>query len=420
MVSFVITIIKLIIILCLVATIHEFGHFIIAKACKMGVDEFSIGFGPLIIQRKFKGTMYSLRWLPFGGYCAIEGEEGTSNSPTSFANKNVFQKVIVLLAGATFNAILATIIFLSVALSYDTYTTNITGLSENSVLIGSGIEVGDTILSINGKRVRLQGDLLNQAFATDSDNTTTNIEYMHNGEKKETVVNNAIKDIGYIGVAFKINEDGSDVTNEIDMVASGSAAVSAGLKSGDKIISVNDIETKNSSDVIKLIRELPNQDVKLLINRDGKDEEIIVNPISKKYFDLGIISTSKEKTTFKLAGVSAIANIKQIVGSYVDLFRGKVGIKDMSGIVGIGEVVSRTSSFIEFLNLLGIISLAVGVANVMPFPPLDGGKIVIVVCEAITRKKLSEKAEMTISYIGFALLIALTIFVTFNDIMRII
>lgn len=92
----------------------------------------------------------------------------------------------------------------------------------------------------------------------------------------------------------------------------------------------------------------------------------------------------------------------------------------MSGIVGIGEVVSKTSGILEFLNLMGIISLAIGVANIMPFPPLDGGKIVIVIGEAITRKKLPIKAEAIISYIGFGLLIALTLVVTYNDIIRII
>lgn len=418
MIAFIITIIKLIIILCLVATVHEFGHFIIAKLFKIGVDEFSIGFGPLIVQRKFKGTMYSLRWLPFGGYCAIEGEEGDSNSPTSFANKNVFQKVLVLLAGATFNAILAIVIFVSVALCFDTYTTNITGLRDDSVLKSAGVEIGDTIYSINGRRVRLQADLADQSYTDSPDKTE--VVYIHNGEKKSVILDNAVKDIGYIGVSFKISEDNTYVTNEIDMVASGSSAVESGLKSGDKILSVNDTKTNNSSDVIYKIRSLPNQEAKLKIEREGKEQEITITPITKKYFDLGIETTSKEKTTLPLAWVSAFNNVEDIVGSYVDLFKGKVGVKDMSGIVGIGEVVSKTSGFIEFLNLLGIISLAVGVANVMPFPPLDGGKIVIVVGEAIIRKKISAKTEAIISYIGFGLLIALTIFVTYNDIIRII
>ena len=215
-------------------------------------------------------------------------------------------------------------------------------------------------------------------------------------------------------------EDGNSVTNEVNMVASGSAAVDSGIKAGDKIVSVNGVQTANSSDIISNIRKLPNQEVSLQIVRDGKNMDIKITPISKKYFDLQIASTQKEKTTISLACISAINNVSQIVGSYVDLFKGKVGIKDMSGIVGIGEVVSKTSGFLEFLNLLGIISLAVGVANLMPFPPLDGGKVVIVVCEAIFRKKMSEKVEATISYIGFAFLIGLTVIVTFNDIVRII
>ena len=115
-----------------------------------------------------------------------------------------------------------------------------------------------------------------------------------------------------------------------------------------------------------------------------------------------------------------VSDVSKIIGPYVDLFKGKVGINDMSGIVGIGEVVSKTSGIISFLNLMAIISLAVGVANIMPFPPLDGGKVVIVLFETITRKKISEKVEAIISYIGFGLLILLTIFVTYKDIIRII
>ena len=418
MISLIITIIKLLIILCLVATVHEFGHFIIAKLFKMGVDEFSIGFGPLIVQKKFKGTMYSLRWIPLGGYCAIEGEEGSSDSPTSFANKNVFQKLLVLVAGATFNAILAIVIFVSIGFAYDTYTTKITGLKENSILEQSGVSVGDTIVSINGKKVNLQSDLLDQTFAENESDVV--VEYMHEGEIKTTTVKNAVKDIGYIGVAFEISEDNTDVTNKINMVASGGAAVEAGLKAGDRILSVNGESTSNSSDVITKIRNLPNQEVTLKIDRDGEVKDIKVTPTSKRYFDLEITATEKVNTTLKLACISAVDNVSQIVGSYVDLFKGKVGVKDMSGIVGIGEVVSKTTGFIEFLNLMGIISLAVGVANVMPFPPLDGGKMVIVTCEAITRKKLSAKAEAIISYIGFAFLIGLTLIVTYNDIIRIL
>ena len=98
---FIIAIIKLIIILGVVTTIHEFGHFLFSKLFKIGVNEFAIGFGPVIFQKKYKDTMYSLRAIPLGGFCAIEGEDGESDKEDSFAKKNVFQKIIVLVAGAT-------------------------------------------------------------------------------------------------------------------------------------------------------------------------------------------------------------------------------------------------------------------------------------------------------------------------------
>lgn len=414
---FILAIIKLIIILGVVTTIHEFGHFIFSKLFKIGVNEFAIGFGPVIFQKKYKDTMYSLRAIPLGGYCAIEGEEGESEKENSFGKKNVFQKIIVLVAGATFNAILACIIFVMIAYITPTYTTTITALQENSVLKEAGIVPGDTIVSIDGKKVNLQSELVKQNYNLDDSNVV--IEYIRDGKLNEVTVENAVKDIGYIGVSFKISEDGTSVTNEIDMVASGGVAVESGLKAGDKIISLNGNKTNNSTDIILAVREFAGKEVTLQVERNNEVLDIKLVPDSKRLFDLGIYSTEQVKTTIPLAFISAFDNAKTIVGSYVDLFKGKVGIKDMSGIVGIGEVVYKTQGVLEFFNLMAIISLAVGVANLLPFPPLDGGKIVIVTCEAIVRKKLPENVEAIISYVGFALLILLTIVVTYNDIIRI-
>ena len=414
---FILAIIKLIIILGVVTTIHEFGHFIFSKIFKIGVNEFAIGFGPVIFQKKYKDTMYSLRAIPLGGYCAIEGEEGESEKENSFGKKNVFQKIIVLVAGATFNAILACIIFVMIAYITPTYTTTITALQENSVLKEAGIVEGDTIVSIDGKKVNLQSELVKQNYNLDDSNVV--IEYIRDGKLNEVTVENAVKDIGYIGVSFKISEDGTSVTNEIDMVASGGVAVESGLKAGDKIISLNGNKTNNSTDIILAVREFAYKEVNLQVERNNEVLDIKLVPDSKRLFDLGIYSTEQVKTTIPLAFISAFDNAKTIVGSYVDLFKGKVGIKDMSGIVGIGEVVYKTQGILEFFNLMAIISLAVGVANLLPFPPLDGGKIVIVTCEAIVRKKLPENVEAIISYVGFGLLILLTIVVTYNDIIRI-
>lgn len=416
MLGFILVVVKLLIILGIVATIHEFGHFLFSKMFKVGVNEFSIGFGPKIVQKKFGETMYSLRCIPLGGYCAIEGEEGTSDKENSLQNKNLIQKVLILLMGAGFNAILAAIIFFFISFTSQTYTTKIESISSDSILYQAGIQSGDTINSINGKKVRTLSEVLN-FDVSDIKDGKIEIEYTRDNVLSKVTIENAVKKIGYLGITFNASGDSSNV---IDMVASGGKAFDAGLKAGDKIVSIASVPTNTSKEVVGEIIKYPNQEIEIVISRKGEEITKTVVPESKNSLSLGITSTIVEKTNLYYAFVNMGDKFKSIIGSYVDLFTGKVGIKDMSGIVGIGEIVSKSNGFLEFINLLGIISLAVGVANILPFPPLDGGKIVIVVIESIVRKKLSEKAEAIISYIGFGLLITLTIFVTYRDIIRII
>lgn len=417
MLSFLITVVKLLLIICAVATVHEFGHFFVSKLFKVQVNEFAIGFGPKIFQKKIGETMYSLRCIPFGGYCAIEGEDGNSESEHSFANISWYKKILILVAGVFMNAVLAIVIFLSIAFSYNTATTKITSFSENSVLEKAGVQIGDTINAINGKKTTILSDITNKDV---SYGESVTVEYLHNGELKSITLDNTVNKIGNIGIAFKVDEQTGSATNEINMVSGGGAAVKAGLKSEDKIIKIGEVQTNNAAEVISIIRDNAGKQLQITLDRKGEILTKEVTPTEKENFNLGIESTEVVSTNFKYAVCNMLSDVSNIIGSYVDLFKGKVGISDMSGIVGIGEVVSKTSGIISFLNLMAMISLAVGVANIMPFPPLDGGKVVIVLFETITRKKVSENVEAIISYIGFGLLILLTIFVTYKDIIRII
>ena len=430
MVSLLITILKLLVIILCVATIHEFGHFLASKCLKTGVDEFSIGFGPKIVQKKFKGTMYSLRWLPLGGYCAIEGEGGEESEDekdkekdskeipsTSYQARKWWEKIIILSMGVIFNFILATVVFLCVYMPGNVATTTIGQLDEDSVLIEAGLQDGDKIISINGKNVVLYSQIAN--YSLKSGVTDVKIEYEREGQVYTAEVKNAQTKEGKIGITFVQNEEGIN-TNEIELVGAGTPATKVGIKSGDIILSIDDVSTPDAKTIVEEIKNKAEQEIKVVVQRGEEIKEFTLTPEAKEVFDLGIRSVDTTKSNINYSFIETKENIKNIVGSYADLFTGKVSVSNMSGIVGIGEVVSKSSGILNFFYLMAMISMAVGVANILPFPPLDGGKIVIVLIEAITRKKVSEKVELIISYIGLGLLLALTLFVTVKDIIRII
>ena len=417
--TIILTIIKLIIVLGVVATIHEFGHFLFAKLFKMTVNEFSIGFGPKIVQKKHKGTMYSLRWIPLGGYVAIEGEEGNSKDENAFSNKAPWKRIVVLVAGVIFNAILATVIFLGVNLVTPTYSTQITDLDKNSVAYISGLRDGDRITKIGDKKTHIYQDI---ALYKDTTNKDVKVEYIRDNVKNTLVVKDAVKEIGYMGVYFdttKLDEQGNVLTY-VDMVEPGMPASKADIKSSDKIIKVNGEDVKFSEQIINIVSRNANNEIEVVVLRDGKEVSLKVTPKAQVTFSLGVMGFEVEDTTLKTSYYKSISTISQIASSYIDLFKGKVEMTQLSGIVGIGEVVSKTEGITDFLSMLGMISLAVGIANILPFPPLDGGKVVLVLIEWITKKKVSPKVETILSYIGLALLLALTVFVTINDIIRIV
>ena len=231
--ALVLTIIKLIIVLSVVATIHEFGHFLFAKLFKMTVNEFSIGFGPKIFSKEYKGTKYSLRWILFGGYVAIEGEEGDSEDDNAFNKKPCWQRIIVLVAGVLFNAILATVLFLGTNMVSPTFGTKISGIYENGAAYVAGLREGDVITKIEDKVTHIYQDV---ALYNKTDKKDVTVEYLRDGKTYKTLVKDAVKKIGYMGVYFeatKLDENGN-VLSYVQVVEPGMPAASK-IKAGDKI-----------------------------------------------------------------------------------------------------------------------------------------------------------------------------------------
>lgn len=255
MISFIINAIKIIFLLGFLILIHEGGHFTVAKLCKVRVNEFAIGFGKVIWQKQGKETKYSLRLIPLGGFCNMEGEDEESDAEGSFSKSSVWRRMAIVVAGATVNILFGILVYF--------------------ILV-----------------------------------STVGIQFLD--PAKDTILNRI-----YYGA-------------------------------------------KGTGEFIATI------------------------------FD-----------------------------SMKMLFSGGLQTDQMVGIVGISEVVVQTNGIINYLHLLAVISVSLGVTNLLPIPALDGGKILILLIEVIRRKPMKLETEAKIQLIGFSILMALTIFVTYNDILRI-
>ena len=337
-----ITIVAAIFVFGVVIFIHEFGHFITAKTNKICVLEFSIGMGPSLFSKQFGETLYSLRLLPIGGFCLMEGEEEESASPRAFNNAKTVVKLLVLVAGVTMNFILGLLLLGGLTIAQDRIpSTTIAGFYEQASTQASGLEVGDTIVSINGTRLLTADDIFYEMM------------WVKDGKCDMTVIRNGEK---------------------------------------TKLSNIQ-FQTEGSGDGLYAITL-----------------DFYVQPMIK--------------TPLSVLGYSArwaLSLVRQILRNLVQLITGVVPINQLSGPVGIISAIGEAASYgIEsVLILMAFISINLGVMNLLPFPALDGGKILITLIESVFHKKLGEKAEIALNIISFGIIILLMLFVTYNDILRI-
>lgn len=215
---------------------------------------------------------------------------------------------------------------------------------------------------------------------------------------------------------------GPYITNEVATTIEGYPAKEIGIQEGDKIIQINDEKINNFYDLNNALQK-NNKEIKVKVDRNGKILEYTTTAVqNNNSYYLGV-NLKQAEDTFINRCINGTIMTKDFLLSIVDnlkqLFSGNVGVDQMMGPVGISEVVSKTNGFREFVYMLALISISLGVTNLLPIPALDGGKILILIIEAIRRKPLKEKTEINIQLLGFSLLIALSLYVTYNDILRI-
>ncbi len=330
----------------LLVLVHEFGHFITAKMTGMRVDEFAIGFGPKIISRKFGETIYSLRAIPLGGFNDIAGMDPADNNAgeRGFCEKPVLSRMVVILAGATFNFILPIILFFAI---YSTLGEEkpspepiIGGIIQGMSAEKAGLKTGDVILGVDGQTVTTWKDFTDK---------------------------------------LKNVEAGKDIRLQ--------------YKRGEQISEVTVSPKYNEQEKRALV---------------GVQSVVIHEPKTiSEAFALAIDHT-KEITIAMLEGIASLFKEP----NQTENLAGPIGIIQMSG-----QVAER--GFIPLLNFAALLSINLGIVNLLPVPVLDGGHFVNLFIEAVRGKPLGAKAVAYTQRVGIALLLMLMLFATKNDLVRV-
>ena len=420
MFTVIINAIKIIFVLGFLVFIHEGGHFLIAKLCKVKVNEFSIGWGPAIFKKKGKETLYALRLIPLGGYVRLEGEDEESNDERSYSNASVPKRIAIILAGPVVNITFAILTyFILMAVVANNSSLVVKELIPNYAAESVGIQVEDEITKINGKKLYVKSDL--DRALKESNGEELEISIKRDGEEKNIKIKPTKIDYKYTGIYLRSAE--MKESNKVITVEANSVAERVGIQANDEIVKINGVEVKNQEEILKNINECEGTTFDITIKRGNEEKVINIEPEINHYYYLGVLFKPAENTFINNI-YYAIFDTKDFVISLFDnlkmLLTGGARINQFVGPVGISQVVVNTNKVKDFVNILALVSLSLGITNLLPIPALDGGKFVLLLIEAIRKKKLDERIEMSMGLISFALLIILSIYVTYNDILRIL
>ena len=415
MISFLIAAIKIIILLGFLILIHEAGHFTVAKLCKVKVNEFAIGFGPTIWKKQGRETKYALRLIPLGGFVSMEGEDERSEDDRSFSKASIPKRMAIVIAGATVNIIFAIVVYFVLITTNGTYVSNVVNETIDGYAAGQiGIQSGDEIIEINGKKTKSQKDI--NEVISESNGEEVNIKVNRDGQIIEYNTKPTEVPIKTTGIYL-------DDSAKIITVEKGSSSERSGVQKNDELIKINDVEINGDPNkAVELINEKGLNTMILTVERGGQQIQIELTPDYTLTYYLGVNLQLAPDTFWNRCingGMQTAEFLTSIVDNLKQLFTGQVGVDQMMGPVGISEVIAKTDGVREFFQMMALISLSLGVTNLLPIPALDGGKLLILIIEAIRRKPLKQETEINIQLLGFSILIALSLYVAYNDILRI-
>ena len=361
----------------------------------------------------------------------MEGEEERSENEGSFSKASIPKRIAIVIAGATVNIKFGLLVYFILMSTGATYVTNeISTVLDGYAAQETGLQQNDKIVELNGKKIKNKYDLNNAMnIATGTNNSENKNKSMQNYNGEEITLkierNNSIQELKIKPTEVKSKNTGIylDENCKIISIEKGSSAEKYGLKTNDKIIKVNNQEINGDyNKIVELIQEKGVNTLLITVERKGQEISVELTPDYISSYYLGVNLKQSEDNLLNHLIYGGIET-KQFMFSILDnikmIFTGGVSVDQMMGPVGISEVVAKTNGIKEFVYMLALISLSLGVTNLLPIPALDGGKILLLIIEAIRRKPLNERTEINIQLIGFSILIALSLYITYNDILRI-
>ena len=420
------------IIFSLVVTIHELGHFLLAKKNGIGVTEFSVGMGPRILSTIKGETTYSLKLIPFGGSCMMVGDDEDRTEPNSFRSKSVGSRISVILAGPIFNFILAYILSIIIVgmVGYD--KPAVTHIREDSNVMTAGLQEGDIIKKLNGNNIVLSRDIDLDLMIKELEAGENTIVVQRNGENITFHFDTEITSRVMLGIEYYPD---SNSASEISGIIEGGAAEAAGLLSGDIITAINGVTINTAQELSAYLSEsvlLEGNKLEVTYKRGRKEVTTTVVPVITEVKSLGFSYGLREKANPIEVLRYSLSEVRFVVESTVQslkmLITGRFGVDDLSGPVGIVNMVGDTYEkvksdgifyvIVNMLNLAILISANLGVMNLIPFPALDGGRLIFLIIEGIRKKPIAANKEGVVHFAGLIFLMALMIYVMFNDIIK--
>ncbi len=432
-------------------SIHEFGHFWVARKVGVKVLRFSIGFGKVLysFQKTPEATDYVISAIPLGGYVKMvderEGEVNEADLPYAFNRQPLWARTAIVAAGPLFNLALAVALFWSVLVIGETGIKPILGTVEQGTLAATaGFADGDEIVSVNGKVTPtwLEAMTVLVSLALDGEQDITVAVKNFDGQQtiktlKVTADDTSSPDILYQRLGLK--PWSPSLQPIIGKVLPDGAAFAAGLKQGDLIVSADDTAIKDWMQWVAYVKSHPDIAVKLLVERDGVRLPLTITPKGVKtgkvtegkvgasvYVPEGLLkSVTVEYSLSPWAAVPAafeatyyysVTSLKMMGKMLI----GKASVENLSGPISIAQYAGESASMgvVPFIKFLALVSVSLGVLNLLPIPVLDGGYLLFFAIEGIKGSPVSEKAQIFFQQIGITLLVSLMALAMFLDVER--